>query len=144
MTDLPRNHPAALGTTVARLSGWAALGLAGALLAGAWPTWRISGQPGLVAMAAAAAITLAASLPGSLVAGSGIARRPELAGYFVMAASSIRFALALALAALVVWHGGFHTAALLVWVAITYMALLLTETMGLTRMVRAREVQPAR
>ncbi len=135
----------AVGSGVVRhLLFWAGLPLAGAVVLGAWPTWRLAGAAGLTAMGVGSAISLIGALAGSLVSAAGMARRPELAGYMTMAAASVRFGVALVLGAAVALIGLLDIAALLLWVVISYLALLGGETAALVRMIRRNEAEPAK
>ena len=135
----------AVGSGVVRhLLCWAGLPLAAVVVVGAWPTWRLAGGAGLTAMGVGSAISLIGALAGSLVSVAGMARRPELAGYMTMAAASVRFGVALVLAAAVALIGLLDVAALLLWVVISYLALLGGETAGLVRMIRRNEAEPAK
>lgn len=137
MTD-STEHPS-IGGITARLFGWAMLGLAPALVAGLWPTWRLSSGAGLTAMAIGAGISLLGSLVGSILAARWMMRRPALAGFFAMAAASVRFVIVLALGVTVALSTSVHTSSLLVWVAIGYLAALAGETAGLVRLMRQIE-----
>jgi len=129
---------------VGHLLCWSGLPLAAVVVLGAWPTWRLAGTGGLAAMGVGSIISLMGAVVGSLVSVAGMVRRPELAGYMTMAAASVRFAVSLVLAAAVAWVGLLDVAALLLWVVISYLAMLGGETAGLVGMIRRNEAEPAK
>jgi len=118
------------------LLAWALAGLIVACVAGVWPTYRLAGWPAVMAMGVGAAISLVGCVVGSVVIGSMVARRPALAGHSVMAGASVRFAVVVVLAAVVAWTRWLPAAPMLVWVAVSYVVMLATETVGLVRVIQ--------
>jgi hypothetical protein len=102
---------------------------ASALLAlGGWlPTRRLAGSEGVAALLAACAIGLAGSLAAGLVSlrGGGAGAAPVLRA---LAATGLRFAVVVALALAAAWSGRFPLRPLLLWTAISYLALLAVDT----------------
>jgi len=105
-------------------------------VAGVWLTYRLAGWPAVMAMGVGAAISLVGCVVGSVVIGSMVARRPALAGHSVMAGASVRFAVVVVLAAVVAWTRWLPAAPMLVWVAVSYVVMLATETVGLVRVIQ--------
>lgn len=109
------------------------LGALGATLlvaaAGALPTRNLAGEGSLEAMAVGCAVTLAASAIGAvpLVRAS---RKPEPQALVlgVMVAVGVRLGLVLAAALALLSGGWFPRRPLLIWIAISYLAVLVVET----------------
>jgi len=123
------------------LLAWALAGLTAACLVGVWPTYRLAGWPAVTAMGVGAAVSLVGCVVGSAVIGMMLARRPELAGHSVMAGASVRFAVVVALAGVVAWTRCVPAAPMLVWVAVSYVVMLATETVGLVRVIRRSQAR---
>jgi hypothetical protein len=140
MTDAP---PRAAGSYL-RFLAWAAAITAAVAALGAVPTRRLGGEGALPALLAGCAIGLIASavggVPVALAAGAG--RRADLAPA-VLAAMGLRFAVALALGLAAALSGWFERGPLLVWLALSYLALLGADTKyALAALRRPGEVEP--
>jgi len=118
--------------------------LTAAIAIGAWPTWRLAGSGGVTAMFVGSAITLVGGLVGSCVNAFGMAQRPEMAGYTTMAAASARFVLTLAAALVLTLCTDMPEKPLLLWVVISYLAVLAGETASLVRLIGKREMHAAK
>ncbi len=109
------------------------LGFAGLLLAAAaalvvlgWaPSRALGGGAALAGLLAGVGISVLASLAGGLPI--ALARRPRGGPTSILAAMALRLAVALAGGLLAVRAGGFAPAPLLVWLAISYLALLAAD-----------------
>jgi len=123
------------------LLAWALAALIVACLVGLWPTYRLAGWAGVMAMGVGGAISLVGCVLGSVVIGMVLVRRPELGGYSVMAGASVRFAVVVVLAGVVAWTRRVPAAPMLVWVAVTYMVMLAAETVGLVRVIRRTQIR---
>lgn len=90
--------------------------------AGSYPTYRLAGTEGLRSMAAAAALSLVALLIGLLpIAWAWNSPPPERLKAMLIS-MAVRLAVVLVLSLAVVFSGWLHPAALLIWVAISYIA----------------------
>jgi len=125
----------------AGLLAWALAGMILTCLVGVWPTYRLAGWPAVTAMGVGAAISLFGCVLGSSLIGVMLARRPELGGHSVMAGASLRFAVVVALAGVVAWTRCVPAAPMLVWVAVSYVLMLATETVGLVRVIRRSQTR---
>ena len=97
------------------------------------PTKRLGGPGAVSAMLAGCAISLVASIVGSIpiiVASRGPGRQMPTA---VMLSTALRLMVVLALALSAALSGWFERAPLLVWVAISYVLLLATDTVFAVR-----------
>ena len=123
------------------LLAWALAGLIVTCLVGVWPTYRLAGWPGVTAMGVGAATSFVGCVLGSAVIGVMLVRRPELAGHSVMAGASVRFVAVVVLAGVVAWTRCVPAAPMLVWVAVSYVVMLATETVGLVRVIRRSQTR---
>ena len=108
------------------LSGLGAVAVV--VAAGAYPTWRMAGAAGLVAMSSGAGASLLAMLGGlvpTALAWHGDAAKRTNA---VLLSTAIRFALVLVMAVGLSLSGRIHVGALLIWVGISYIAVLAGES----------------
>jgi hypothetical protein len=120
-----------------RFAGIATAALAAVCAAGAWPTWRVAGTDGLVALATAAGISLVGAVVGYLPSASVVGGKPEARLQAAMLGIGVRLFMTLA--------GTFAVLALdalparvpfAVWIGIDYATLLLVETRTVLRTVR--------
>lgn len=112
-----------------RFSGWALAAATGVALLGYLPTLRLGGEGALPAMVAGCAVGLFASLAGGVPV--ALARRssePTVRSQAAMGSMAVRFGVVLALGLAAVLSGAFERGPLLIWVAISYMALLVVDT----------------
>lgn len=124
---------------VLQVTGWALLGLIVLAGAGLWPTWRLAGAAGLWAMLAGCGVTLAGSLPGTITAGWVMARYPRLSGYGMTAGALVRMAGVVLLAVVLIRATRLPTVVVLLWVAISYLVLVLIEAAVLVGRIRRSE-----
>ncbi len=123
------------------LLAWALAGLVVVCVAGLWPTYCLAGWAAVTAMGVGAAVSLVGCALGSAVIGVVLVRRPELAGHSVMAGAAVRFAVVVVMAGVVAWTRRVPAAPMLVWVAVSYVVMLATETIGLVRVIRGRQTR---
>lgn len=98
-------------------------------LIGYFPTRRWGGEGAVVAMVAGCVISVLASLASAVpVALAGPGTPPPTRASLALAAIGIRLAVAFALGALATFGGWFATRPLLIWLAISYIALLIVDT----------------
>ena len=112
-----------------RFSGWALAAATGAALLGYLPTLRLGGEGALPAMIAGCAVGFLASLAGGVPV--ALARRspqPAVRSQALMASMAVRFGVVLALGLAAALSGLFERGPLLVWIAVSYMALLVVDT----------------
>lgn len=109
---------------------WAVGVTVAAALLGWLPTRRLGGEEAIPAMLAGCAVSLLASalggVPIALARGAG--STPQGRMQSLLMAMGVRFAAVVALALAAVLSGLFHTAPLLLWVAIGYAVQLVVET----------------
>ncbi|MCJ7544913.1 MAG: hypothetical protein MUP47_10205 [Phycisphaerae bacterium] len=130
-----------MGTVRMRLSFWAILGWVGAigLLAGAigaWPTWRLAGQEGLVGEVLAAAIVLPIVLASAVIVWAVASHGPGLAAAAFMAAGVVRLAAVVATALILYQFVRPHTVAFLIWVGLLYLVTVIGEGVWLARALK--------
>jgi hypothetical protein len=112
-----------------RFSGWALAAATGAALLGYLPTLHLGGEGALPAMIAGCAVGFLASLAGGVpVALARRSSQPTVRSQAAMASMAVRFGVVLALGLAVALSGLFERGPLLVWIAISYMALLVVDT----------------
>jgi len=139
MSD-PTNVPARLLPRLVCASLGVAVGLG---VIGFLPTVNIAGAAALTSMAAGIGISLLVScigaLPVSFSAGGDPMRMPTV----VMGATALRFVPALGLTAAAALSGLFNRNVLVMWVALSYLALLAVDTVYAVRLVGPkRRAQP--
>jgi hypothetical protein len=118
-----------------RFLGWAvAVTLAVALL-GYAPTRRLGGEAALLGLVAGCGIGLVAAAAGALPIARARGAAPAAQYRALAAAIGLRFGLTVALALAAALSGRLERPALLVWVAIGYMALLVVDTRFAWKMV---------
>jgi hypothetical protein len=113
-----------------RFLAWGLAATALAVLLGYVPTRRLGGEGALGAMIAGCVIGwLASALGGIPVAlGRGKVANPTARLQAMMASMGLRFGVVLALGAAAAFSGWFGLKPLLLWIAISYMALLAVDT----------------
>lgn len=98
------------------------------------PTRKIAGGDGVVAMAAAVAVVCLASFAGGLPV--YLARRAERPRpQIVLSSMLVRLAVVVALSLPTVWWGGVAPRPFLVWMVISYLALLVVDTLYAMRVM---------
>ncbi len=106
------------------------------VLMGWVPTRRLAGPEGPAAMLAGCGISLAASMVGGLLVARDKGEAPVVQ---VMAAMGVRLLMAVVLTLVLALVGGLQTVPLLLWVASSYLALLVVDTRFAVETVRMRE-----
>jgi hypothetical protein len=119
--------PRAAGRYLRFLGQVAALAAAAAFL-GAWPTRRWGGEGALLAMATGCGISALGAAVGGLAFALAPPAGPERAASRALLASALRPLVALALGTWAALSGRFAVAPLLVWLAASYVLLLVPET----------------
>jgi hypothetical protein len=120
------------------------MGLATALVVAAvgyFPTVRIRGGEGAAALAVGCAVSWIASCIGALPTAAALAARPKQAGTAVLASTMVRFVTALVLVVPLVLSGWFDRTVLVLFVAITYLMMLMVDTLLAVRIIRRAEEQ---
>ncbi len=120
-----------------------ALGVTAALVGvGYWPTKNLGGAEAVPSMLAGCGV----SVLGSIIGGIPIARarggRPQNMLTTVLMSTAVRLAIVMVLAVAAAWSGFFQRGPLLIWVAISYMILLVVDTIfavGLQPISRSRK-----
>ena len=102
---------------------------AGVVLLGYYPTLRIAGPSALGAMVAGVAISLVAGCLGSIPIALAGQRDATKTPQAILAATVLRFLAVLALAASVLLSGWFDRAVLAFWVGLSYLVMLVIDTM---------------
>lgn len=112
-----------------RFSGWALAAATAAALLGYLPTLRLGGRGAIPAMIAGCAVGFLASLAGGVPVALG-RRSPEptVRATAATAAMAVRFGVVLALGLAAALSGLFERGPLLVWIAVSYLALLVVDT----------------
>jgi hypothetical protein len=113
-----------------RFLAWGLAAAALAVLLGFVPTRRLGGEEALGAMIVGCAIGWLASALGGIpvLLGRGKAADPAARLQAMMASMGLRFGVVLALGAAAAFSGWFGLKPLLLWIAISYMALLAVDT----------------
>jgi len=112
-----------------RFLAWAVTATVIAALLGYVPTRRLGGEDALPAMLAGCVVGLLASAAGGVpVALARRAAAPTARLQAMMAAMGLRFAVVLALGVAALLSGAFARTPLLMWVAISYVVLLVVDT----------------
>lgn len=120
------------------------MGLATALAVAAigyFPTVRIRGDEGAAALAAGCAVSWIASCIGALPTAAALAARPKQAGTAVLTSTMVRFVTALVLVVPLVLSGWFDKTVLVLFVAVSYLMMLMVDTLLAVRIIRRAEEQ---
>lgn len=104
---------------------------------GYWPTLRLAGDDAITAMVAGCFVSFVAS--GIGVIPVLLARRKPTSNITqaILISTGLRFIVVLMLTLSIALSGWFETAPLLIWVAISYMALLSIDTLFLVRVSKS-------
>lgn len=112
-----------------RFSGWALAAATAAALLGYLPTLRLGGRGAIPAMIAGCAVGFLASLAGGVPVALGRrSPQPMVRSQAATAAMAVRFGVVLALGLAAALSGLFERGPLLVWIAVSYLALLVVDT----------------
>ena len=97
------------------------------MLVGAWPTMRLAGEGSIAAMLAGCGLSLIASLAGSVPIWRAWNKPPQETLPAMMGSIVLRFAAAFVLGIAAAATGWFATRPLLLWLAISYVGLLVAD-----------------
>lgn len=113
-----------------RFLAWALAAVVLAAALGFVPTRRLGGPGALASMIAGCAVGWAASALGGIpvLLGRGKALNPAGRLQAMLASMGLRFGVVLALGAAAAFSGWFGLKPLLIWIAVSYMALLAVDT----------------
>lgn len=101
---------------------------------GAYPTWRLSGTPGLLAQLAAGGVVLVVMAASARFIFHAASRGPRQAAQSFVAGFLVRVALCAALTAAVgQWHADLPQRTLFVWTGLFYVVMVLAEAFWLAR-----------
>jgi len=120
------------------------VGLATALLVagfGYFSTVRLKGDDGAVALAVGCGVSWIASCIGALPTAAALSSRPKQATTAILASTMVRFITALILVVPLVLSGWFDRTVLVLFVAVSYLMMLLVDTLLAVRMIRRAEDQ---
>ncbi len=121
-----RWYAAAIGVALAVVT------LIGAI--GYWPTLRLGGRGAVPAMAVGCAISWIASCVGAVPLAWATARRSAQQANAILVSTGVRFLTVLALVVPAVFSGWLDRTPLVIWVAISYLLLLVVDTMFAIRL----------
>ena len=116
--------------------------LIGLLVLGYLPTARSAGEDGIPAMVAGNAVSLVASVVGTLPFLLSHSRTAVEIMPAIMGSIALRLTVAILLTAAVVWSGVVATRPLLVWVAISHAGLLVADTLYARGQVQSKSIHP--
>jgi hypothetical protein len=106
---------------------------------GYFPTLRIAGPSGIPAMVAGIVISLTAACLGAIPVGLAGGGDPRKAGQAILAATALRFLVAVGLTVPAVFSDWFDRAPLGLWVGISYLVMLAVDTTYAVRVVGKAE-----
>lgn len=111
-------------------------------LIGYWPTLRVAGGPGVAGMLVGIAMSVTAGALGSIPVALAMVGDRDKVPTAVLGATCIRFLVVLLLVASLGWTDLLPRVPMVAWVAISYLVLLLVDTLGAVSSLRAlREVR---
>ena len=119
-------------------------GLATALFVAAvgyFPMLRLRGGAGAAALAVGCCVSWIAGCIGSLPTASALSSRPKQVTTAVLASTMVRFMTALVLVVPLVLSGWFDKTVLVLIVAVSYLMMLMVDTMLAVRMIRRVQEQ---
>ena len=120
------------------------IGLATALSVAAigyYPTERHGAGGGATAMLVGCGVSWIASCIGALPTAAALSSRPKQAATAVLASTMVRFVTALVLVVPLVLSGWFDRKVLVFFVAVSYLMMLLVDTLLAVRIIRRAEEQ---
>ena len=121
------------------LCGAGLLTLVAVGLMGLWPTQRLAGSAGVMAMLAGCAVSWLASCIGAIpVARVASGRAAGQMAQSILASTAIRFVVVLFLVVPVALSGVVNRNVFVIWVGVSYLALLLADTLLSVRMMNLR------
>jgi hypothetical protein len=120
------------------------IGLATALSVAAigyYPTERHAGGGGAAAMLVGCGVSWIASCIGALPTAAALSSRPKQAATAVLASTMVRFVTAIVLVVPLALSGWFDRTVLVLFVAVSYLMMLLVDTLLAVRIIRRAEEQ---
>lgn len=111
----------------------------GLVLIGALPTKHYAGADALLSMLAGCGVSLLASLVGAVPILRARGKPAREAAVAVMAAMGLRFVLVLMLGLAAALSGWFQAAPLLIWLALSYVVLLIVDTCFAASVLKSNE-----
>ena len=120
------------------------IGLATALVVvaiGYFPTVRLRGGEGAVALLVGCGVSWVASCIGALPTAAALSSRPKQAATAVLTSTMVRFVTAIVLVVPLVLSGWFDRTVLVLFVAVSYLMMLLVDTLLAVRIIRRAEEQ---
>lgn len=118
------------------------IGLATALSVAAigyFPTMRYAGGGGAAALLVGCGVSWISSCIGALPTAAALSSRPKQAGTAVLTSTMVRFVTVIVLVVPLVLSGWFDRMVLVLFVAISYLMMLLVDTLLAVRMIRRAE-----
>lgn len=106
-------------------------------LLGYFPTVRLAGSEALAGMFAGIGVSLVAGLLGAVPVGLTAVRTPQKVPQAVLLSTALHLVVVLALAASVLLSGWFDRIVVGIWVGISYLAMLVVDTVFAVRLVGA-------
>lgn len=120
------------------------VGLGTALLVAAlgyFPTIRLTGSGGAAALAVGCGVSWIASCVGAVPTAAALSSRPKQAATAVLASTMVRFVTAIVLVVPLVLSGWFDRTVLVLFVAVSYLMMLLVDTLLAVWIIRRAEEQ---
>ena len=108
---------------------------------GYYPTERLGAGGGATAMLVGCGVSLIASCIGAIPTAAALSSKPKQAGTAILASTMIRFVTALALVVPLIFSGWFDRTVLVLFVAVSYLLMLLVDTLLTVWMIRRAEEQ---
>jgi len=106
---------------------------------GYYSTERHTGGGGTAAMLVGCGVSWIAGCIGALPTAAALSSRPKQAGTAILASTMVRFITALVLVVPLVLSGWFDKTVLVLFVAVSYLMMLLVDTLLAVRMIRRAE-----
>jgi len=108
---------------------------------GYFPTVRYGGGGGAAALLVGCAVSWIASCIGAIPTAAALSSRPKQAGTAILASTMVRFVTALVLVLPLILCGWFDRTVLVLFVAVSYLMMLLADTLLALRMIQRAEEQ---
>lgn len=108
---------------------------------GYYPTERHGADGGARAMLVGCGVSWIASCIGAIPTAVALSSRPKQAGTAILASTMVRFVTAIVLVVPLILSGWFDRTVLVLFVAVSYLMMLLVDTMLAVRMIRRAEEQ---
>ncbi len=130
------------GTFGGYYAAFVGIGLATALAVAAlgyFPTMRLTSGGGAAALAVGCGVSWIASCVGAVPTATALSSRPTQAATAVLASTVVRFITAIVLVVPLVLSGWFDRKVLVLFVAVSYLMMLLVDTLLAVRIIRRAE-----